>query len=227
MHRQLTLKWSTMRPRTIRIHVWQVLIALLLCSASNSIAYDDPCPEDCGQVLKACLDEKANRHTCIAIADECLTTCRAKVKDTGLQDPSANQPSDVVVSEDAETFPRSDLLGTWHGQRQGDGSIIKWLIHRDVDGTYAALSLVCKDGIPDWIQKEFGNWDYKNGIYRTITRIIEDSDGRRQPDTPDKTSIETYRVIFLNALAFTYVHTTKDTQYSVTKVDDAYRVDCD
>jgi hypothetical protein len=134
--------------------------------------------------------------------------------------------SHAAVSEDVDTFQPSDLLGTWHGESQEDGSIVKWLTHRDIDGTYADVFLVCRDGVPDRIQREFGNWDYMDGMYRTITRVIEDSDGRRQPDTPDKTYIETYRVIFLNALAFTYVHTTKDTTYSVTKVDDSYQVDC-
>ncbi|MDH3670411.1 MAG: hypothetical protein OES46_04530 [Gammaproteobacteria bacterium] len=135
--------------------------------------------------------------------------------------------SHAAVSEDANTFQRSDFLGTWHGKTQEDGSIVKWLIHRDTDGTYATLFLICKDGVPDWIQKEFGSWDYKNGIYRTITRIIEDPDGRREPDTPEKTYIETYRVIILNTVMFTYVHTTKNKKYSATKVDDSYRVDCD
>ncbi len=140
---------------------------------------------------------------------------------------AAVSTSHAAVSEDANTFQPSDFLGTWHGERQEDGSIVKWLTHRDIDGTYATLFLVCKDGVYDSMQKEFGNWDYKNGIYRMITRAIEDSDGRRQPDTPDKTYIETYRVIFLNALAFTYVHTKKNKKYSVTKVDDSYQVNCD
>lgn len=209
-----------MRPKARRIYLWQVLVVLFICAASNSIAYDDLCPEDCGQVLKVCLDETANRHTCMAIADDCLTTCRAKLKNIALQDSPAN------ASEDAQTFQRSDLLGIWHGERQEDGSIVKWLTHRDTDGTYADIFLVCTDGVPDRIQREFGNWDYTDGIYRTITRVIEDANGRRQPDTPGKTHTETYRVIFLNALAFTYVHTTKNKKYSVTKVDDSYRVDC-
>lgn len=164
-----------LRPRTTSIYVRHALIALLLCSASNSMV----------------------------------------------------STSHAVVSEHVNPFQRSDFLGMWHGERQEGGSIVKWLIHRDTDGTYAALFLVCKDGVPDWIQKEFGDWDYTNGVYRTITRVIEDSDGRREPDTPDKTRIETYRVIFLNALAFTYVDTKKNKKYSVTKVDDSYKVDCD
>jgi hypothetical protein len=214
-----------MRPRTTRIHVWRALLALWLCSASTSMAYDDTCPEDCGQVLKACLDEKADRHICMAVADECLTTCRTKLKNTEVQD-QIDQPSAAVMSENTKTFQRNDLLGVWYGERQQDGSIVKWLTHRDFDGTYADIFLVCKDGVPDSIQREFGNWDYTNGIYRTITRIIEDMDGRRQLDTAEETYVETYRAIFLNELAFTYIHTTKDTTYSVLKVDDSYRVDC-
>ena len=165
-----------------------------------------------GQVFKACLDERADRHVCMAIADECLTTCRAKLTNTASPNP-----------EDTKTFQRRDLLGIWHGERRENGSIIRWLTHRDIDGTYADIFLVCIDGVPDSLQREFGNWDYMDGIYRTITRVIEDANGRRQPDT---LHTDRYRVLFLNTLAFTYVHTTKNKKYSVTKVDDSYRVDC-
>lgn len=211
-----------MRPRTTKIPVRHTLVALLLCAASNSMAYEDPCPEDCGQVLKACLDEKSDRHVCMAVADECLTSCRAKLKDSAAK----NKPATAVMSEDTKTLERSNLLGMWYGERPGDGSIIKWLTHRSIDGTYADIFLVCKNGIPDSVQREFGDWDYTNGVYRTITRVIENIDGREQPEMPEKTHVETYRVVFLNELAFTYVHTTKDTTYSVLKVDDSYRVDC-
>lgn len=34
------------------------------------------CPERCGEVLKACLDESANRYHCIDVAEKCMIACK-------------------------------------------------------------------------------------------------------------------------------------------------------
>jgi len=57
-----------------------VFVLRVAVSEENSQALADGCPEQCGAVLKVCLETYLKRHGCLALTDACLGQCKAGVK---------------------------------------------------------------------------------------------------------------------------------------------------
>lgn len=49
---------------------------LMVCIGVSAQLPQDRCPESCGEVLKDCLEQSANRYKCIEVAERCLIKCR-------------------------------------------------------------------------------------------------------------------------------------------------------
>lgn len=41
---------------------------------------EDQCPEKCGEVLKECLEQSADRYRCIEVTERCLMACRSTIQ---------------------------------------------------------------------------------------------------------------------------------------------------
>ena len=128
-------------------------------------------------------------------------------------------PLTVLCAENA-------ITGKWYGQRIENDKLLHWLIDRKEDGTYKLYFKECHSGILSGSQIEAGDWTYNNGMYRTVTKLLIDSEGPYQPDTPDKVYIEEYEAISLTDEIFIYRHIEKQKQYKVFKMPDNFELAC-
>lgn len=127
-----------------------------------------------------------------------------------------------------ETDKAKALVGTWYGEQERKGLIVRWLNKRKADGKFEIVSLVCEGAEPRGTMKQYGDWEYEDGIYRTTTTLLEsEKKGKREPGNPEKFHIEAYRVIDVDNDVFTYIHTATNVEYSVKKVDASYNLTCD
>ena len=118
------------------------------------------------------------------------------------------------------------LVGTWYGEQERKGLIVRWLNKRKADGKFEIVSLVCEGAEPRGTIKQYGDWELRDGTYRTTTTLMESKKGKRAPDNPEKVQIEAYRVVNVGDNVFTYTHTETNVEYSVEKVDASYDLTC-
>ncbi len=53
--------------------------SIIFLSAAAQLP-EDRCPEKCGEVLKGCLEQSADRYRCIEVTERCLMACRSTIQ---------------------------------------------------------------------------------------------------------------------------------------------------
>lgn len=132
----------------------------------------------------------------------------------------------LVLAASVQAAPDSEeLVGTWYSERQQDGETMKWLTRRMDNQQYAALFLVCNGEDLSWVQKEIGEWQFKNGELVETMMSMEDMNGKKQ--APQGEGVDTtYVDLSIEGDALHYLKKNSDTEFNFDRVADGYQIKC-